>query len=203
MTDTLLALIPTYGLWLIFGSVLLSCLALPLPSSVLLLSAGAFAAAGDLVLWQVWVAAFAGFILGDQIAYIIARRAGPSLLTLLHKRKSFSAPLTRAETMLSQRGGIAIFLCHTIFSPVGPYMNYLCGAAGLDWRKFVSASVPGAALWVSAYSYFGYGVTGQLSQYAGLLWNILGVVAAIAVIIGTVWWLRRSYRLHQMQATAA
>lgn len=168
MTDTLLALFPTYRVWLVFGSVCWSCLAVPLPSSVLLLSAGGFAATGDLVLSQVIIAAFVGFILGDHIAYFIARSFGPSFLARLKSRKSFVGPLTRAETMLVKRGGIAIFLCHTIFSPVGPYMNYLCAAAGLRWIKFFTASVPGAALWVGTYAYIGYGVTGQLSQYAGL-----------------------------------
>ncbi|NBT33764.1 MAG: DedA family protein, partial [Rhodobacteraceae bacterium] len=57
MTDTLLALVPTYGVWLIFGSVLLSCFALPIPSSILVMTAGGFAASGDLVLWQVVTAA--------------------------------------------------------------------------------------------------------------------------------------------------
>ena len=53
MIETILALVPTYGLLLVALGTFLSCLALPVPSSLIMLSAGGFAAAGDLVLWQV------------------------------------------------------------------------------------------------------------------------------------------------------
>ena len=48
MTDSVLALVPDYGIFLVFGVVLLACLAVPLPASVLVLTSGSFAAAGDL-----------------------------------------------------------------------------------------------------------------------------------------------------------
>ena len=60
MTDWLLALVPTYGLWLIAATTLASCLALPIPASVIMLAAGGFAAAGDLVVWQVIGSALTG-----------------------------------------------------------------------------------------------------------------------------------------------
>ena len=53
MTETVLALVPSYGLLLVALGTFFSCLALPVPSSLIMLSAGGFAAAGDLVLWQV------------------------------------------------------------------------------------------------------------------------------------------------------
>ena len=62
MTDWLLALVPQYGLLLLAATTFLSCLALPLPASILMLTAGGFAAAGDLVLWQAFAAATAAFI---------------------------------------------------------------------------------------------------------------------------------------------
>ena len=40
MTDWLLALVPQYGLWLLFFVTLFSCLALPLPASIMMLTAG-------------------------------------------------------------------------------------------------------------------------------------------------------------------
>ena len=38
MTDWLLALVPTYGLWLIGFTTLASCLALPIPASIIMLA---------------------------------------------------------------------------------------------------------------------------------------------------------------------
>jgi len=66
VTDWLLSLVPTYGLWLIAASTFASCLALPIPASVLMLAAGGFAASGDLVLAQVIAAALGGAVAGDQ-----------------------------------------------------------------------------------------------------------------------------------------
>jgi hypothetical protein len=46
MTETILALVPVYGLALIALATFLSCLALPIPSSLIMLSAGGFGAGG-------------------------------------------------------------------------------------------------------------------------------------------------------------
>jgi membrane-associated protein len=68
MTETILALVPVYGLALIALATFLSCLALPIPSSLIMLSAGGFGAAGDLVLWQAGAAALAGAVAGIRSA---------------------------------------------------------------------------------------------------------------------------------------
>ena len=73
MTETILALVPVYGLALIALATFLSCLALPIPSSLIMLSAGGFGAAGDLVLWKAGAAALAGAVAGDQIGYRIGQ----------------------------------------------------------------------------------------------------------------------------------
>jgi membrane protein DedA with SNARE-associated domain len=57
MIDALLAAVPTHGVWLVAAVTFLSCLALPMPASLVMLTAGGFAAAGDLDLWQVLGAA--------------------------------------------------------------------------------------------------------------------------------------------------
>ena len=66
MTDWFLALVPDYGLWLVALTTFLSCLALPVPSSMLMLAAGGFAAAGDLTLTGAARAALAGAILSAE-----------------------------------------------------------------------------------------------------------------------------------------
>jgi len=128
MTDTLLALVPTYGVWLILLALPLSCLALPVPSSILVMTAGGFAAAGDLTLWQVQAAAFAGFVAGDQVTYGIARVGGAPLVARMKARPKLGPVFAKAEAMLNRRGTLAVFLSRTIFSPLGPYMGYLSGS---------------------------------------------------------------------------
>lgn len=194
MTDALLALVPTYGIWLVFFSLTLSCLALPLPSSILVMAAGAFAAAGDMVLWQVQAAALAGFVIGDQIAYGVAATGGARLIARLRSHRKFDALFIRAETMLARFGTLAVFLSRTIFSPVGPYLGYLSGLVRLRWLGFTLASVAGAICWCAAYSLLGYFFASRIAQIAGAIGNALGLLLAIAAIGALGWYLWTRWR---------
>jgi membrane-associated protein len=201
MTDTLLALVPTYGVWLVLLALPLSCLALPVPSSILVMAAGSFASAGDLVLWQVQAAAFAGFVLGDQVTYGVARAAGPRLLAALQRRSRLGALCDRAQVMLDKRGAVAVFLSRTIFSPLGPYMGYLSGALRLNWGAFTLAAVLGAACWSMAYSLLGYVFATQITQVAALIGNAVGIILAGAVVVGIGVYLWRSWQAEKARAT--
>ena len=53
MTELFFGLVATWGLVIIALSAYFSCRAVPVPTSAVMLAGGAFAAAGDLVLWQV------------------------------------------------------------------------------------------------------------------------------------------------------
>lgn len=194
MTETLLALVPTYGVWLILLALPLSCLALPVPSSILVMTAGGFAAAGDMTLWQVQAAAFAGFVAGDQLTYGIARSGGAPLVARMKARPKLGALFAKAEVMLHRRGTLAVFLNRTIFSPLGPYMGYLSGALRLHWGGFTIAALLGAACWSMGYSYLGYAFATQITQVASLIGNAIGFTLAGAATFGLIWYLVRSWK---------
>ena len=201
MTDALLALVPTYGVWLILLALPLSCLALPVPSSILVMTAGGFAAAGDLTLWQVQAAAFAGFVAGDQLAYGIARKGGASLVARMTSRPKLGPVFAKAEAMLNRRGTLAVFLSRTVFSPLGPYMGYLSGALRLHWGAFTLAAVLGAACWSVAYSMLGYVFATQITQVASLIGNAIGFILARAMVVGLIWYLLRSWKAESSKDT--
>ena len=79
MTDTLFSLVAQYGIIVIAVSAFISCLSFPVPTAFMMLAGGAFAASGDLVFWQVLLAAYAAAILGDQTGFQIGRMVGPGL----------------------------------------------------------------------------------------------------------------------------
>jgi membrane protein DedA with SNARE-associated domain len=84
----LLALVPEHGVPVLFVATFLSCLAVPIPSSLLMLAAGAFVASGDLAALPVAAAALGGAVLGDQLGYGIGHSGGISLwIRLLAGRK--------------------------------------------------------------------------------------------------------------------
>lgn len=196
MTDYVLGLIPDYGLYVVFGVIVLACLAAPLPASVLVLATGSFAAVGDLVLWQVLTVTCLAFVIGDQLAYQIARMAGPGLLSRLRHAPKMDRLITRSEDLLSRRGGTAVLLSHTLLSPTCPYVSYLCGAGGMARARFSSYALLGAALWTTSYAGLGYVFANQLTQVSEILSDFIGLIAAAAVVVLSGLWLRHLWHAH-------
>jgi membrane protein DedA with SNARE-associated domain len=196
MTAAIIGLIPEYGLLLLFGVVSLACLAIPLPSSVLVLTSGAFAASDDLTLWQVFAVAFVAFFIGDQIAYGIASRHGHHILTWMRSKPRLVPVLEKSEALLHSKGHVAVLLSHTILSPTCPYISYLCGAGGMKWFKFTITAIIGAAVWTAAYVSLGFIFASQLSQVADILSNFFGIIFAGLLVVYCVIWLRRKWRAH-------
>lgn len=194
MTDYILGLVPTYGLYLIFVVVTLACMAIPLPASMLVLAAGSFAAAGDLVLWQVLAVSFVAYVVGDQLAYRIAAIAGPKLLGRLRGNRKMDRVINKSEALLQRKGKAAVLLSHTILSPTCPYVSYLCGAGGMSWRSFSTVAAFGAALWAAAYVGLGYAFADQLSQVSTILSDFFGLVIAACVLFGSGLWLARRWK---------
>lgn len=197
MTETILSLVPDYGLPLIFSVVAMACLAVPLPASVLVLTSGSFAAAGDLTLGSVLVVAFMGYVVGDQMAYHLAKRIGPSLISRLKQSEKAAPIVDRSERMLREKGGAAVLLSHTILSPTCPYVSYLSGAGGLTWARFSTAAVLGAGLWTAAYVGLGYVFASQLEQVAAAASQFFGVILALCVAAALFILLRRRWRAMQ------
>ena len=198
MIETILALVPDYGIFFVFGVVALACLAVPLPASMLVLTAGSFAASGDLSLGWVIATTFVAFVIGDQIAFLIAARLGPKLIGVFSKSDRLGPVLTRSESLLHQRGAAAVFLSHTVLSPTCPYISYLSGAGGLSWRAFSAVAIPGALIWSVGYVGLGYVFASQLAQVATILSNFFGVVLAVALALGVLVLLKKRWDTHKL-----
>lgn len=200
MTDAILALIPDYGLIVVFCVVALACLAVPVPASVLTLASGSFAAVGDVSLNMVLITVLLAFIIADQAAFLIAWRVGREPMHRLSRAARIGPVIQRSEALLQRHGAAAVFLSHTIFSPTCPYVTYLCGAGGLPWARFTLVAVPGAAVWTCAYVGSGYIFASQLEQAATLISNIIGSAVALGVAVGTLIVLRNRWGRPRAQA---
>lgn len=194
MTDIVLNLIPQYGLYVIFFVVMTACMGIPMPSSIVVLTAGALAAAGDLVIWQVVFIVAAAFVIGDQFAFLLARFLGPGLLIKLKNFQSITPTIERSEAMLAKHGWLAILLSHTIISPTGPYVSYVSGAVQTSWAKFTSVALPSSLLWTLSYCFIGYLFAGNLPQISDLVASMLIVGIALIAAIGFAIWLVVSWR---------
>ena len=136
MNDTLLALVSDYGLAALALSCFLSCLLVPIPSSLMMLAGGAFVASGDLIGWQAIAAAWGGAVLGDQSGYQIGRRNSHRLDRLTRDSPSRERLLQTARDLVRRRGGLGVFFSTWAVAPLGPWVNFIAGATGLGWRRF-------------------------------------------------------------------
>ena len=200
MTAWLLALVPQYGLWLLAATTFLSCLALPFPASILMLTAGGFAAAGDLVLWQAFLAAAAGGIAGDQLGYWTGRRFGAAFLSRLRKDAARDKLLARADTLMDRRGVMAVFLSRWLVSPLGPWVNLTAGSTGYGWRRFSAAGVAGEAVWAGLYVGTGYAFAGNVEAASDMLGSVLGMVAGASAVVILGYWLWAAQRADAARA---
>ncbi|MFM7445568.1 MAG: DedA family protein [Tabrizicola sp.] len=184
MTDWLLGLVPQYGLWLLAATTFLSCLALPLPASILMLTAGGFAAAGDLVLWQAFGAAAAGGIAGDQLGYCALRGFGATVLSRLRRDVVRDKLLAKADGLMERKGLVAVFLTRWLLSPLGPYVNLIAGSTRYAWVRFTAAGVAGEGVWAGLYVGTGYGFAGNVEAASQALGSALGMIGGAGAVLG-------------------
>ena len=131
-----------------------------LPGDSLLVTAGLFAARGDLELVPLLVALSLAAIVGDTVGYNIGARAGPRLFTrpdsLLFNRKH----LVTTKEFYERHGPFTIVIARFIpilrtFAPV------VAGIGAMEYRRFISYNVIGGIGWVCCMVMGGY-FLGQL-----------------------------------------
>lgn len=177
MADAFLALVPIWGAALLALVTFASCIALPIPASLLMLAGGAFAASGDLDPVALFAAAWGGAVVGDQTGF----RLGAALERPLSRRAKTRHLVERAREMVLARPLVSIFLTRWFLSPLGPYANLAAGAAGMEWLGFTLAAALGEAVWVGLYVGLGYAFGGSYEWIASVLANITGLLVALAI----------------------
>jgi len=134
-------------LWLIIFT---AAVGLPLPASLVLLAAGAFAAHGDFNIALLIGITIAAASCGDNVGYFIGRRWGSKMLDWLGQPRQLRLislrTVTRSRNYFKCRGGWAIFFSRFLFSALGGVMNLLAGAERYPYRRFLLYDVTGETL---------------------------------------------------------
>ncbi|MBT2131964.1 DedA family protein [Aliiroseovarius lamellibrachiae] len=183
MNEYTLSLIPDYGIWVVFFATFLSCFALPIPSSLIMLAAGAFAASGELSLTGAAFAALIGAVLGDQIGFVIGKAAKAPATRFSQTTPKRAALFAKAADFLDKKGHWGIFLSRWLFSPLGPYINLLAGSLGVPWLWFLLWDILGELAWVTLYTGLGYAFSGYVQTIADMSSSVIGLLTALAIAI--------------------
>jgi membrane protein DedA with SNARE-associated domain len=184
VTETILALVPTYGLPFLFGIAVLAASGVPVSSSLALLVTGAFIASGELPLTESYLTALAGAVLGDQIGYQIGLHAGNAVEGRLGRKPKRAAQIARAKNFIDRFGGVGVFLTRWLLAPIGPITNIICGASDMRWLRFTIWDFLGEVLWVAIYIGAGYAFRGNLEEIAALLGEASWLLIAALVALG-------------------
>jgi membrane-associated protein len=190
VTDTLYAMVPVHGALVLFLATFLSCLAVPFPSSLLLLAAGAFIASGDLAALPVAGAALAGAVLGDQVGYGAGRLGGVRLWSRLRRNRRSGPLAQRAAKALHRRGMLTVYFSRWLVSALGPWVNFAAGATRLGWRGFSLASLLGEVTWVGLYMTLGFVFAARLDEAGATAGSVIGALGAgaVALVLGRTLW---------------
>ncbi len=184
MTESILALVPTYGLPFLFGIAVLAAAGVPVSSSLALLVTGAFIASGELSLIESYLTALAGAIIGDQIGYQIGLRAGKAVEKRLSRKPSRARQIERTKRLIDRFGGVGVFLTRWLLSPIGPITNIICGASDMRWLRFTIWDFIGEVLWVAIYLGIGYAFRENIEEISTLLTEAIWLIIAALIALG-------------------
>ncbi len=174
-----------YGALLVFAVTFASCLALPVPASLVMMTAGTFAAAEEISVLSVMLAGIAGAVAGDQVGYHLSRRllAHPGRL---QRSARLQRNLAKAAAFQLKWGNLSVFLSRWLASPLGPWVNFASGMTHFSIVRFTFWGIAGEIIWVTTYVGLGYQFSSQIQQIADLTANTIWIViaAGLAIFIG-------------------
>ena len=161
-----------------------------LPGDSLLFTAGLLATggaelAGNRVaqvapLWVLLVTVPLAAIAGDQVGYLIGRKAGPAIFDRDDSRLFKRRYVTEAHAFFDAHGGMAIVLAR--FVPViRTFTPVTAGVARMPYRTFLTYDVFGGLLWGAGVTLLGY-FLGQLDFVVKNIEIILILIVALSVL---------------------
>lgn len=160
------------------------------PGESSVVAAAVLAADGELVVWLVFLAAFAGAFAGDLAMYGIGRWAGTRLVARYASEGSRAERVAWAQDLLERRGVALIVAAQ--FVPGGRNVIMLsAGTLRYPLRRFLAAEALGAALWGAFQTAIGYFGGRIFDSTLTALIVSLGIAFAIGGLIEGVSRLRR------------
>jgi membrane-associated protein len=172
-----------------------------LPGDSLLVTAGLFAARGDLNIAWLNVALCAAAVAGDATGYWIGLRAGQALYSrpnsLLFRREH----LIKTHEFYERHGGKTIVIAR--FMPIiRTFAPVVAGAATMTYRRFAAYNVVGGVGWVLSMTLTGYLLGRSVPDIDKNIHIVVAVVILLSLLPGIVAYLRGRLQSRNAAPTA-
>jgi membrane-associated protein len=164
-----------------------------LPGDSLLVTAGLFAAKGDLNVWALLILVSICAVAGDQVGYVIGRTAGQALYNRPDSFFFRKRHLEKAHEFYERYGGKTIVLAR--FIPIiRTFAPAVAGAAAMTYRKFVFYNIAGGVLWVWSMILLGFFLGRSIPNLDKHIHYVIVVVVFLSILPGIIefWRARRA-----------
>ncbi len=166
-----------------------------LPGDSLLFTAGLLASQGFSNIILLMVGCTVAAIAGDQVGYLIGRRAGPALFRRPDSRFFHQKNVDRARAYFEEHGSKTIILAR--FVPVvRTFAPVVAGVGEMNYRRFVTFNVIGGMLWGAGVTLLGYLLGSTITDVDRYLLPIIGLIIAVSFVpvMREVWKSRKASR---------
>lgn len=164
-----------------------------LPGDSLLVTAGLFAARGELDIFWLNLALMAAAIAGDATGYWIGCRAGQALYARPDSFFFRREHLVKTHNFYERHGGKTIVIAR--FMPIlRTFAPVVAGAATMTYRRFAVYNMTGGIAWVLSMTLTGYYLGRIVPDIDKHLHLVVAVVIALSLLPGIITWARGKMR---------
>ncbi len=156
-----------------------------LPGDSLLVTAGLFAARGDLSMWSLNVLLSLAAIVGDSVGYGLGARAGPRLFTREDSLWFHKKHLVTTRDFYDRHGGFTIVIAR--FMPiVRTFAPVVAGVGAMTYPRFLSYNVIGGIGWVVSMTSVGYFLGRTVPNIEQHIHLVIVIVIVLSLLPGGI-----------------
>ncbi len=183
LIDWVTATIGGYGLFAVFGLMLLESMGILIPSEAISPFAGYLVSRGQMGFFAAVAAGVLGNLVGSWVAYFIGLWGGRELWFRYGRYVGVRAHhLKVAEGWFDKYGEFTVFISRCL-PVVRTFISFPAGTARMNFAKFTFYTFVGCVPWVLALTYLGY-YLGENWDEVGDFLHYLDYAVALAVLAG-------------------
>jgi len=201
-TNTISALLQSYGYLAVFLLVAVDCIGVPLPAETTLIAAAAYAGSThQLSIIVIVVVAAAAAILGDNVGYWLGATHGPRLLSRFGRYLGWGPAKVRVGRYLFAHHGASVVFYGRFVVVLRTYAAVFAGLNRMPWKRFVAVNAAGGVLWSSVVAFGAYALGGAAAA-VGTAVTTVGLVVAALLTVAMIVAMKGSMRRLQQRADA-